>query len=156
DPCVRLMIIGSENDDRPFLEMVESIRGTFVIEDHCTGSRYFWDDVEPQDDRLQAIGNRYCDRVPCPSKDWGMEDCSRTRFDHILGFAKDYRVQGAILTQQKFCDPHELDIPSLRKLLEGNGIPCYFLEFEVTVPVGQFKIRVEAFIEQILAEELFA
>jgi len=152
---VRLMIVGSEDDDREFLEMVESIGATFVIEDHCTGSRYFWDEVVPEEDRLQAIANHYCDRVPCPNKDWGMEDCSRTRFPHILQLARDFRVQGAILTQQKFCDPHELDIPSLRQYLEDNNIPCYFLEFEVTVPVGQFRIRVEAFIEQILAEELF-
>jgi len=155
DPGVRLMIIGSENDDRPFMEMVESIGGTFVIDDHCTGSRYFWDEVVPNKDRLQAIADRYCDRIPCPNKDWGTEDCSRTRFPHILQLARDYQVQGAILTQQKFCDPHELDIPSLRRYLEDDGIPCYFLEFEVTVPVGQFRIRVEAFIEQILAEELF-
>jgi benzoyl-CoA reductase subunit C len=152
---VRLMIIGSEDDDREFLEMVESIGATFVIEDHCTGSRYFWDEVIPEKDRLQAIANRYCDRVPCPNKDWGMGDGSRKRFPHILQLARDFRVQGAILTQQKFCDPHELDIPSLRRYLEDNNIPCYFLEFEVTVPVGQFRIRVEAFIEQILAEELF-
>jgi benzoyl-CoA reductase subunit C len=153
---VRLMIIGSENDDRPFMEMVEKdLRGTFVIDEHCTGSRYFWNEVIPEKDRLQAIANRYLDRVPCPNKDWGMEDNSRKRFPHILQLAKDYGVQGAILVQQKFCDPHELDIPSLRRYLESNGIPCYFLEFEVTVPVGQFKIRVEAFLEQIEAEELF-
>ena len=60
------------------------------------------------------------------------------------------------MTQQKFCDPHETDIPSLRRLLEENNIPTYFLEFEVTVPIGQFKIRVEAFIEQLKADELFA
>jgi benzoyl-CoA reductase subunit C len=155
DPGVRLMIIGSESDDREFMEMVESIGATFVIEDHCTGSRYFWDEVIPDVDRLQAIANRYCDRIPCPSKDYGIEDWRRKRFSHILQLAKEYRVQGAILVQQKFCDPHECDIPSLRRLLEGNGIPCYFLEFEVTVPVGQFKIRVEAFIEQIQADELF-
>lgn len=85
-----------------------------------------------------------------------MEDCSKKRFPHILQLARDYSVQGAILVQQKFCDPHELDIPSLRRYLEDNGIPCYFLEFEVTVPVGQFRVRVEAFLEQIEAEELFA
>ncbi len=152
---VRLMIIGSEDDDREFLEMVEAIGATFVIEDHCTGSRYFWNEVIPENDRLQAIANRYCDRVPCPNKDWGMEDCSRTRFPYVLQLARDFGVQGAILAQQKFCDPHEADIPSLRRYLEDNDIPCYFLEFEVTVPVGQFRIRVEAFIEQILAEELF-
>ena len=90
-----------------------------------------------------------------PSKDFGQEDWKRIRFPHILNLAREYGVQGAILIQQKFCDPHECDVPSLRRFLEGNGIPCYFLEFEVTVPIGQFRIRVEAFIEQITADDLF-
>jgi benzoyl-CoA reductase subunit C len=152
---VRLIIVGSENDDLAFLEMGESIGSTFVIEDHCTGSRYFWDEVLPHKDRLQAIADRYCDRIPCPSKDWGHDDASRLRFPHILKLAKEYNVQGAVIIQQKFCDPHELDIPSLRKYLEDNGFPTYFLEFDVTVPIGQFRIRMEAFLEQIRAEELF-
>jgi len=153
---VRLMIVGSENDDIPFMKMVESVGGTFVIDDHCTGSRYFWDEVVLNKDRLQVLANRYCDRIPCPSKDWGADDSSRLRFPHILNLAREYSVQGAVVIQQKFCDPHEMDIPSLRNYLEANGIPTYFLEFEVTVPVGQFRTRVEAFLEQIQAEELFA
>ena len=153
---IRLMIVGSEDDDRTFLQMVESIGGTFVIDEHCTGSRYFWNEVVPDKDRLQALANCYCDRIPCPSKDWGPDDSSRLRFPYILNLAREYDVQGIVVIQQKFCDPHEMDIPSLRQYLEDNGIPTYFLEFEVTVPVGQFRTRIEAFLEQIQAEELFA
>ena len=90
-----------------------------------------------------AIASRYIDRPACPSKDWP----ERTRLPHILKLAQDFNVQGALLIQQKFCDPHELDIPNIRQHLEQNGIPTYFLEFDVTVPVGQFKTRVEAFLE---------
>ncbi len=149
DPGVRLMILGSENDDTEFLEMVEGLNATFVIDDHCTGSRYFWNGVTPGEDRLAAIASRYVDRVPCPSKDWP----ERRRVEHILKLVKDYKVQGAILIQQKFCDPHELDIPTLRKSLEENAVPTLTLEFDVTVPVGQFKTRVEAFLEEMLLEE---
>lgn len=155
DPGIRLMIVGSENDDRPFMEMVEALGATFVIDDHCSGSRYFWDEINADGDPLEAIAARYCDRVPCPTKDFGQETWERKRFPHILNLAKEYRVQGAVLIQQKFCDPHECDIPSLRRYLEGHGIPCCFLEFDVTVPVGQFRIRIEAFIEQLRADDLF-
>ena len=56
---------------------------------------------------------------------------------------------------RQFCDPHELDIPAIRKALEENGIKTLFLEFDVTVPIGQFKVRVEAFLEMIGEEDLF-
>ncbi len=57
--------------------------------------------------------------------------------------------------QQKFCDPHELDIPAIKKALEGKGIPTLFLELDVTVPIGQFRTRVEAFLEMLQEEDLF-
>ncbi|MFX1317767.1 MAG: benzoyl-CoA reductase, bzd-type, subunit N [Promethearchaeota archaeon] len=147
----RLMIIGSEDDDTEFVEMVESLDSTLVVDEHCTGTRYFWNAVEPQEDRLAAISARYIDRPPCPSKDWPI----RKRFPHILQLAKDYNVEGALVIQQKFCDPHELDMPALRSMLEENGIPTYFLEFDVTVPIGQFKTRVEAFLETFALPDLF-
>jgi benzoyl-CoA reductase subunit C len=59
------------------------------------------------------------------------------------------------LIQQKFCDPHELDIPAIKKAFNENGIKTLFLEFDVTVPIGQFKIRVEAFLEILNEEDLF-
>jgi benzoyl-CoA reductase subunit C len=146
---VRLMTVGSENDDVEVIDMVESLGATFVVDEHCTGSRYFWNEVTPQDDRLSAISARYVDRPPCPSKDWP----KRRRVDHVLQLAEDYRVQGVVLVQQKFCDPHELDIPALRNSFEAKGIPTITLEFDVTVPIGPFKTRVEAFLEGMLLEE---
>jgi len=151
EPGVRLMILGSEDDDIEFVNMVEKCGATFVVDDHCTGSRYFWNGVEPLENRLEAIARRYIDRVPCPSKDW--ED--RTRVQHIVDLAKAWNVSGAIVIQQKFCDPHELDIPAIRKALQGNGVKTLFLEFDVTVPLGQFKVRVEAFLEMLVEEDLF-
>jgi benzoyl-CoA reductase subunit C len=148
---VRLMILGSEDDDIAFINMVESCGATFVTDDHCTGTRYFWNEVTPRKNRLEAIAARYIDRVPCPSKDW--ED--RRRTEHVLQLARDWNVDGAIVIQQKFCDPHELDIPILRKSLEAAGIRTLFLEFDVTVPIGQFKVRAEAFIEMIGEDDLF-
>src|SRR4030066_289223 len=145
----RLMQIGSENDDIPFIHMLESLNATVVIDEHCTGTRYFWNEVVTQNDLIKAISKRYIDRPPCPSKDWEV----RRRIPHILSLAKEYQVSGAILIQQKFCDPHELDIPAIAKALETNGIRTLFLEFDVTVPIGQFKTRCEAFLEILQQEE---
>lgn len=148
----RLILIGSEDDDTTFINMVENCGSTIVVDDHCTGSRYFWNQVETNGgDRLQAIAQRYIDRPRCPTKDWE----ERSRIPHIMKLAKDWNVSGAILLQQKFCDPHELDIPIIRKTLESDGIPTLFLELDVTVPVGQFQTRVEAFLEMLMGEDLF-
>ena len=146
----RLMIIGSETDDRDFFEMVESqlnLPATIVIEEHCTGSRDFWNEVIEDRERLMAIACRYLDRPPCPSKDWP----ERHRFAHISQMVKDYGVEAALLMQQKFCDPHELDIPALTDFFKKElDIPTYFIEFDITVPAGQFSTRIEAFLETMV------
>ncbi len=147
----RLMFVGSENDDTDFIGMVEMVGATVVVDDHCTGTRYFWNETPEMEDKIKAIAKRYVERPACPAKDHVV----RTRFPHIKKLADDYNVDGVILIQQKFCDPHEADIPPLRAYLEENGYPCLFLEFDVTVPMGQFRIRVEAFLEMLMEEDLF-
>ena len=156
DPGKRIMLIGSENDDIEYLKLIEtlgereSVGCTVVVEEHCTTTRYFWSEVDAtMDDPLEAIARRYVKRTPCPSKDWP----ERSRLNAILRFAKEFNVDGAIIIQQKFCDPHEADIPFVRKHLEDNGIPTYFLEFDVTVASGPFAIRTEAFLETLEAED---
>jgi benzoyl-CoA reductase subunit C len=156
DPGVRLIILGSEDDDTEFIEMVEKclVPATIVVDEHCTGTRYFWEDVEKSDDKLKAIATRYLERPACPSKDW----VERRRTPHIMKLVKDWNVQGAILVDQKFCVPHGIDNPAIKKELEKNDIRTLYLEFDVLVPVGQFKTRVEAFLEMLqmkLQEELF-
>jgi len=151
DEGVRLMTIGSENDDCGFMAMIESVGCTIVIDDQCSGTRYFWNEARVQDDPIASIADRYCERPACPTKDYP----AHTRFDHVLKLAKDYNARAAIFLQQKFCDPHEGDYPDLKKHLESNGIPTLFLEFDITNPLGPFRIRVEAFLETLREEELF-
>ena len=152
EPGERLMILGSEDDDTEFIAMVEDLGARIVIDEHCTGTRYFYEEVNTNGNALSSIAERYVKRVPCPSKDWPV----RTRVDHIVKLAKEYDIQGAIVMQMKFCDPHELDTPAIKKALENDvGVPTIFLEFDVTVPIGQFKTRVEAFLEILRDDDLF-
>ena len=154
----RLIVIGSEDDDMSFAHMVEHEDATVVVDEHCTGTRWFWKEIGPRHDNLsqeRRIGDRYCSRPACPTKDYAMEDGTRLRFLHILKLCGDYNVDGALLIQQKFCDPHEGDMVPLKEFLSEHDIPSLQLEFDVTLPLGQFKTRVEAFLETIGEEDLF-
>jgi benzoyl-CoA reductase subunit C len=148
---VRFMTIGSENDDVSFMAMVESVGSTIVIDDQCSGTRNFWNEARIQEDPIATIADRYCERPACPTKDYPVH----TRFDHVLKLAKDYNARAAVFLQQKFCDPHEGDYPDLKEHLEKNGVPTLFLEFDITNPIGPFRIRIEAFLETMSEEELF-
>ncbi|MBV2234625.1 MAG: benzoyl-CoA reductase, bzd-type, subunit N [Sterolibacterium sp.] len=148
---VRLMTIGSENDDIGFMEMIETLGATIVIDDQCSGTRNFWNEARPHENPVAAIADRYCARPACPTKDYP----AHTRFDHVLNLAREYHVEAAIFLQQKFCDPHEGDYPGLRRHLEDHGIPTMLLEFDITNPLGPFRTRIEAFLETLAEEDLF-
>ncbi|MBI2829923.1 MAG: 2-hydroxyacyl-CoA dehydratase [Chloroflexi bacterium] len=151
EPGVRLMMVGGENDRLDFVRMVESLGANIVIDENCAGSRYFWNEIVPEEDRLSAIAARYLDRPVCPAKD----NSERFRGEHVLQMAKDYKIQGAIITIIKWCEPHGFDNVALRDMFKADNIPTYSFEFDVTVPLGPYRIRAEAFLEQIRAEELF-
>lgn len=147
---IRLMILGSVNDDREFMRMVEnelSMPATFVIEDHCTGTRYFWNNVTPQKDRLMAIAIRYLHRPPCPAKDWP----ARRRLPFVEHLLKEFRAQALLIMNQKFCQPHEYDNYFLANSFSRNGLHTYSLEFDITLSAG-LKTRVEALIETMGVE----
>jgi benzoyl-CoA reductase subunit C len=147
----RLMLAGSVNTDRNFMRLVEerlTLPSTFVIEETCTSLRYNFNDVTPQDDRLMALSIRYNHRPPCPNKDWPR----RRRFPFLLHLYKEYKADAIILFNNKFCHPHMTDNVPFYQELKSKGIPTLVLEFDIAVPEGQFKIRVEALLETLIGD----
>lgn len=147
----RLMVVGGENDDPELLRLIEEAGANIVADDMCMGSRYFWDEVIPEKDRLQAIAQRYLSRPSCPLKDISTftDNPRRRRLNHIMGLIKEYNVQGVILIQQKFCDPQEFDIGMLLHDFREKNIPSLYLELDTTLSKGQVRTRTEAFLEML-------
>lgn len=145
---VRLMLAG-QTDSVEVVKAIEDMGATVVADDLCFGSRYFWNEASDGKDPLTAIARWYLERPPCPMKDLhGV----RIRPAYLLDMAREYRAQGAILIRQQFCDPHEYDMPVVKRLLEENGIPTLALEQDITVPLGQLRTRVEAHLELVQQE----
>lgn len=143
---VRLMVVGSENSDIELVGLMESLGAVVVIEDNCLGNRYFWNDTLPDGDPRAAIARRYLDKLPCPL----LDSANRRRGEYLLELAREYRAEGVVFLRQKFCDPHGWEQPVLQSLFEGAGLPCLSLELDFTVPAGQYRTRIEAFLELYL------
>lgn len=141
----RIMVVGSEFDDVELIKIIESLGAVVVVDDIATGGRSIWTDVVPQEDRYEAIATRLITRPPDASKD--VPD--RLRVPHILKLVKEYRVDGVIILQNKFCDTYQWDNPALMSALTEGGVPNLRLETDIVNPAGQFRTRVEAFIETL-------
>ncbi len=145
----RLMLLGSENDDVGMVKFIESYGGLVVTDDLCVGSRYFGGGpIALDSDLLKATATRYLNRPHCPQKDI----VERRRIPRILQQIQDYRVQGVIYLLEKFCEPHAYDLPTIKAEMDKKGITFLILETDLTTPVGQFRTRVEAFMDLIEAK----
>jgi benzoyl-CoA reductase subunit C len=145
---VRLMLVGSETSDAALEKLVETLGANIVIDELCTGSCYFWNEVVPQADRLMAISRRYLDRPHCALKDnnW------RRRPAHIHRLYEDYQAQGVIIAKQIYCHPHGSDNWMAWKFLRERNIPFHYFERDTTLPYEETRLRMEAFINLIKPE----
>ncbi|HKZ95091.1 MAG TPA: 2-hydroxyacyl-CoA dehydratase family protein [Candidatus Bathyarchaeia archaeon] len=143
---LRLMVSGSVMDNTELVRLIESVGGTVVADDWCTGSRYFWNDVEMGNgDPLKAIARRYLDKVP--SSFMYMRE---QRFKHVAELAKRFDVDGVIMFLIKYCDTHMFDAPYLRDELKAMGLPVLYLEWEHSMSgFASLKTRIEAFVEMV-------
>ncbi|RLF10781.1 MAG: hypothetical protein DRJ98_05325 [Thermoprotei archaeon] len=133
------------DDEAKLVNLIEESGGVVVVDDSCCGMRYFKDIVEEAKPSLQAIAERYLNKVPCPFMEH-YED----RFKHVKDLIKRYNVQGVIYYCVKFCDVHLFDAPMLMEELREMGIPCIFLDWSHTeLDWSPLKTRVEAFIESL-------
>jgi benzoyl-CoA reductase subunit C len=149
----RIFIWGNEIDDIAFINLVEESGARVIMDDLCTGTRFFWEDVPETSDPLDGLTDRYlqthCPRSNVPQTQTREKDLEN-RFGYIRRFIKDWQVNGAIFYIVRYCDTCELEGPDLRQYLNDLKIPVLMIEDDYsTSTIGQLRTRVQAFLEMI-------
>ncbi len=140
----RLMITGSALFNPNVFATVEEQGAVIVTDDLCVGTRYYWGSAPLNKAPLEAICERYMNRIVCPNK-----HPADSRYEHILNMIKEFDVHGVLIIHQKFCDPHEFDRPHIEERLKKEKIPSAFLEIETTVSTSQIAGPVSALLDII-------
>lgn len=143
----RVMIVGSVLTNPDFVKAIEEQGALVVTDELCTSTRY-WGDTVNLDAKmpvLQSVSQRYLNNFPCarmyPSDE---------RFERILGFVRDYKVDGVISQIIRYCVPYAHDLPLLSDRLNEADIPSLALDVEYgTSGSGQIATRVQAFLEML-------
>ena len=147
----RVMLVGSVLTNPAFVKSIEDQGALVVTDELCTSTRYWGDKVILDDGRpiLEAISRRYLNNFPCarmyPSDE---------RFNRIIEYARDFRVDGVISEIVRYCVPYAHDLPLLTDRLSEVGIPTLALDVEYgTAGSGQIATRVQAFLEMLEARK---
>jgi bcr-type benzoyl-CoA reductase subunit C len=133
---------------RELLDVIED-SGTLVVDDDLYhGRRYASTDVAETGDPLAALGEWYARRnvtIPCPTRvqqdaDWD---------GYLLRAVQGSGAEAVIHLMPKFCEPHMLYYPELRKRLDEANIPQLQIETEHEgIPLESFRTRIEALVER--------
>lgn len=153
DGLPRIFIWGNEIDDIAFIRLVEECGAHVVMDDLCTGTRFFWDDVPETDDPLDGLTTRYvcthCPRSLSPQVGLREEDLEN-RFGYMKKFISQWQANGVIFYIVRYCDTCELEGPDLREYLNNMKLPVLMIEDDYsTSTIGQLRTRIQAFLEMI-------
>ena len=128
--------------------IVETSGGVIVCEEMCTGTRYFENQVdetkETVEEQIKAIAERYMKiNCACFTPNSG-------RIDDILRLAKEYKVDGIIDVNLKFCNLYDTEGYLVERAMKEAGIPVLGIETDYTdSDASQLRTRVGAFIEML-------
>jgi benzoyl-CoA reductase/2-hydroxyglutaryl-CoA dehydratase subunit BcrC/BadD/HgdB len=143
-----VFLISTMIDQPRIIQMIEDAGLYIVSDDTCTGIRHFEGIVSESGDPYRALAERYLRKWPC-ARMKGTDE----RFRWIDRQMDQREIRGVIFLWLKYCDQSGFEIPLLKRHLEKRGIPLLILENDYTEgPVGQLKVRIEAFAEVLRGE----
>ena len=128
--------------------IIETSGGAVVCEEMCTGTRYFErlvdESKETVDEQIAALADRYMGiNCACFTPNTG-------RIDDIIRLAKEYKVDGVIDVNLKFCSLYDTEGYAVENALKEAGIPVLGIETDyVDSDAEQLRTRISAFLEML-------
>lgn len=152
----RVVMAGSEIDDPDFIRLTEEA-GAFVAADcYCLGSYPERTPIpfDEKEDALTQICRHYMEQGQCPR--FMNTEKIRQRHQYVDALAKEYRADGIIYQQIKFCDYWGYERAYASEVMRGEyGYPVLSIDRPYTAGnAGQLRTRVQAFVESIEIKRL--
>lgn len=130
-------------------QIIETSGAAIVCEEMCTGIRYSEALVDESgknmDQMVDNLTKRYLGNINC-----ACFTPNTARIDDIIRLAKEYKADGVIDVNLKFCNLYDVEGSLVEKALKEEGIPVLGIETDYTDSDSeQLKTRIGAFIEML-------
>ena len=156
DYRVRVVVVGSEIDDPQLIKLIEGCGALVVADRYCYGSFPGRQEIELSDteDALTQVCRWYLQNTECPRQ--SALHRVKYRNDHVAQLVRDFRADGAIYEQMKFCTywSYERVIAS-QVMPRDYGIHMLSIDRPyISGQSGQLRTRVQAFVESLEIKKL--
>jgi len=120
-----------------------------VDDDLFHGVRHVSTDADEDAPPLDALVDQYLRRnvaVPCPTRAQSDVDWD----SYLVDAVRRSGAEVVISLMVKYCEPHMLYLPEVRKRLDAEEVPHLLLETEHEgMPLETMRTRIEAMFEQV-------
>jgi len=145
----RLLLTGPNlsRGDYSLLKTVEESGGEIVMENTFEGIRYYWHNIEKTGNPFESIARAYLtERIPGAF----IRSSIKRRLEFLLKLIEDFNVSGVIWYDLLCCEFYDEESYLFEKKLHEQDVPMLMVESNYdTYGAGQFKTKIEAFIEMI-------
>ncbi|MBQ0064516.1 MAG: 2-hydroxyacyl-CoA dehydratase [Firmicutes bacterium] len=153
---IRVALVGSEVDDIDVIKLIEEC-GAYVCADRfCYGSLPGRNPIELNDeeDALTQVCRAYMSRGQCPRYMNSIKVNGRK--EYVDKIAKEYKADGIIYEQMKFCDPWAYErMMGTQVLRDTYHYPVLSVDRPYAIGnSGQMRTRVQAFVESVEMKKL--
>jgi bcr-type benzoyl-CoA reductase subunit C len=139
----RVLLSGIIADSKNLLQILADHKMAVVADDVAHQSRAFRMDVPEADDPMTALALQFAGQ----NDDVLLYDPELTkRPEYVVKLAQASGAQGVIVLMMQFCDPEEIEYPSLKQALDKAGIPSVSIGFDQQMKdFGQARTQIQAF-----------
>ncbi|MFV0497248.1 MAG: (R)-2-hydroxyglutaryl-CoA dehydratase subunit beta [Candidatus Fimivivens sp.] len=142
---VKVVTSGIICDNPKLLAAFEENNIAIAADDVAHESRPIRVDVPETGDPMMALAEQFA------AQDYDIllydpQSSLNRRGEFVANMVKDSGAQGLVLFMQQFCDPEEMEYPSLKKALDDAGVPHIKLGVDQQMrDFGQAKTAIQAF-----------
>jgi benzoyl-CoA reductase/2-hydroxyglutaryl-CoA dehydratase subunit BcrC/BadD/HgdB len=142
----RLLVIGSDLHNTNQMAALESLDAVVVVDEMDIGIRRAWGQVDTKLPPMEGLARYYVLGRPVDKHTWNSDG----RLEFIGELVEQYKVDGVVSEDVRFCTYNGWDKFDLKKQMEKRGIPILQIDLEYGHPAGaQVQIRAEAFMEML-------
>ena len=153
---VRLVVTGSEIDDPAFTKLIEDCGAMVVADRYCYGSFPGRQEIVLTDgeDALTQVCRWYLQHTECPRQ--SALHRVQYRNDHVAQLVHDFKADGAIYEQMKFCTYWSYERVIANQVMPRDyGIHILSIDRPyIAGQSGQLRTRVQAFVESLEMKQL--
>ena len=155
---VRVAVVGSEIDDPDLIRLIESCGALVVADRYCYGSFPGRQEIVLTDgeDALTQVCRWYLQHTECPRQ--SALHRVQYRNDHVAQLVHDFKADGAIYEQMKFCTYWSYERVIANQVMPRDyGIHILSIDRPyIAGQSGQLRTRVQAFVESLEMKQLRA